>query len=70
MKKCDRLQGYIADGLISSEEIIKRLEEIAAEADDVNREAEAFSTNQNDYNQAQKGIKDGEENYTETELSL
>lgn len=70
MKKCDRLQGYIADNLISDADVIKRLEEIAIEADDVNKEAEAFPTNKNDYALAQKGIKDGEENYTESELNL
>lgn len=70
MKKCDRLQGYIADNLIADADVIQRLEDIAAEADDVNKEAEAFPTNQQDYNLAQQGIKDGEENYTDTELNL
>ncbi|MBA3647271.1 MAG: SLATT domain-containing protein [Chitinophagales bacterium] len=70
MKKCDRLQGYIADNLITLEVMIQRLEEIATEADDINKEAEAFPTNENDYNVAQKGIKDGEENYTDNELNL
>ncbi|MEO6254586.1 MAG: SLATT domain-containing protein [Ferruginibacter sp.] len=70
MKKCDRLQGYIADNLISDTDVIPRLEDIAVEADDVNKEAEAFPTNKHDFNLAQKGIKDGEENYTESELNL
>jgi len=70
MKKCDRLQGYIADNLISNEEAIKKLEEIAVEADDINKEAEAFPTSKKDFSQAQKGIRDGEENYTDTELEL
>lgn len=70
MKKCDRLQGYISDNLISNEEAINRLEEIATEADDINKEAEAFPTNQKDYALAQSGIKNGEENYTESELEL
>ncbi len=70
MKKCDRLQGYIADNLLSSEDIINKLEEIAKEADDINQESEAFPTNQKDYAMAQKGIKDGEENYTDSELEL
>ena len=29
-----------------------------------------FPTNQKDYNKAQEGIKNGEENYTEEELEL
>ncbi len=70
MKKCDRLQGYISDNLISNSDIIQRLEEIATETDDVNTESEAFPTNKADFNLAQRGIKDGEENYTDTELNL
>jgi hypothetical protein len=70
MKKCDRLQGYIADKLIPTEEVINRLEKISNDADDINKEAEAFPTNENDYKLAQKGIKNGEENYTNTELNL
>lgn len=70
MKKCDRLQGYIADNLISNADIIAKIEEISTEADDTNREAEGFSTSQSDYNLAQKGILAGEENYTESELNL
>ncbi|MDE5488083.1 SLATT domain-containing protein [Elizabethkingia meningoseptica] len=70
MKKCDRLQGYIADNLLSNEDIVNKLEEIAKEADDINQESEAFPTNKKDYALAQKGIKDGEENYTDSELEL
>lgn len=70
MKKCDRMLGYIGDTLISNADIIVKLEEISLEADDINREAEGFPTNQSDYNLAQKGILSGEENYTESELNL
>lgn len=70
MKRCDRLQGYIADNLISNEEAINRLESIALEAEDINREAEAFPTNNSDYTLAQKGIINGEEKYTDSELEL
>lgn len=70
MKKCDRLQGYISDKILSNDEIVKRVEEIALEATEANKEAEAFPTNNTDYRLAQKGIQAGEENYTESELNL
>jgi hypothetical protein len=70
MKKSDRLQGYVADHAIATDSFIQRLEEIATEIDDVNKEAEAFPTNQSDYNLAKKGIEEGEENYTDNELNL
>lgn len=70
MKRCDRLQSYLADSAITNEIFIQRLEEIALEVDDINKEAEAFPTNNADYQLAKKGIESGEENYTETELSL
>lgn len=70
MKKCDRLQGYLADGIISNAEIIIQIEAISSETDDINKETEGFPTNQQDYHLAQKGISAGEEDYTESELNL
>ena len=70
MKKCDRLQGYVYDNLISNAEFVSRIEEISIEAEDLNKQAEAFPTSKADYNLAQLGIQAGEENYTESELNL
>lgn len=70
MKKCDRLQAYIADEIIEEEQLINRIEEIAAEVEEVNKEAESFPTNEEDYKKAKKGIESGEENYTDEELNL
>jgi len=69
-KKTDRLQGYMKDRLVSAEEVIKRLEEISMEVDEINKDAEHFSTSKNDYEKAQDGVKNGEEEYTEKELTL
>lgn len=70
MKKCDRIQGYIADSIIDNENLIIKIEEIASEIDEVNKEAESFPTNSSDYELAKKGIESGEESYTESELNL
>lgn len=69
-KKADRLEGYISSNRIPENEIIRSLEKVAEEADDINKEAEQFATSQKDYNKAQQGIRDGEERYTEEELSI
>ena len=70
MKKCDRVQGYILDNIMTNNELINRIEEIAIEIDNVNTEAESFPTNNSDYELAKKGIESGEETYTEQELNL
>ncbi len=70
MKKCDRLQGYIIDGVISNEGLISRIESIAQEIDSINVEAESYPTNNSVYELAKKGIENGEEEYTEKELNL
>jgi uncharacterized protein YqhQ len=70
MKRCDRLQGYIADSAISDDQIINRIEEISLEVEEINKEAEAYPTNENDFLLAKKGIESGEETYTETEINI
>lgn len=70
MKKCDRLQGYVIDKVISNDELISRIESIAQEIDSINVEAESYPTNNSDYELAKKGIENGEEEYTEKELNL
>lgn len=70
MKKCDRLQGYIADALISANDLIIRIEELASEVEEINKEAESYPTSKNDFELAKKGIESGEESYTLTELEL
>jgi len=70
MKKCDRLQGYIADNVILNNDLINRIEELAQETDSINIEAETYPTNSSDYQLAKKGIENGEEEYTERELNI
>jgi len=70
MKKADRLQGYIKDGLVSNEELIKDVEEMATNIDGINKDAEQFPTSKKDYSKAKAGIEIGEEDYTEKELNI
>ena len=70
MKKCDRLQGYIIDKVISNDDLVSRIETISQEIDSINVEAESYPTSNSDYLLAKKGIENGEEEYTEKELNL
>ncbi|VXD15848.1 SLATT domain-containing protein [Marinoscillum sp. 108] len=70
MKKCDRLLGYFADNAVSESELIDRLEKIAHEIEEINKEAESLPTSDKDYKLAKAGIEAGEESYTENELNL
>lgn len=69
-KSCDRLQAYIAEQHIDNPTLISKIEAIAKEIDDINKEAEQFPTSKRDYELAQQGIKNGEENYTKQELEI
>lgn len=69
-KHCCRIEAYIKDEVLNKEGIIKNLEDVAKEIDAINRDAEAFPTSDSDFRKAQKGIKAGEEDYTEEELRI
>jgi hypothetical protein len=68
MKRCQRLESYILQNDLENNVIIKDIEDIAAETDKVNVEAEAFPTSKADFEKARKGFKEGEESYTNEEL--
>ncbi|OGR14455.1 MAG: hypothetical protein A2277_19875 [Desulfobacterales bacterium RIFOXYA12_FULL_46_15] len=70
MKKCDRLEGYIVDGIIEKNSIAEEVEIIAAEANSINQEAESFPTSKKDYDIARQGVLKGEESYSEKDLEL
>ena len=69
-KSCDRLQAYIVEKHIDNQTLIDRLENIAKEIDDINKEAEQFPTTKKDYELAKQGIENGEESYTKDELEI
>ena len=69
-KKINLILNFIKDGALTNQEIVEKAEEIRSEISQANDIGSQFSTNQKDYNKAQEGIKNGEENYTEEELEL
>lgn len=60
----------MADGILPEKEIIKRAEELLKKIDQVNKLGSQFPTNKRDFEMARKGIKEGEENYTEDDMGL
>lgn len=69
-KKCNRVDAYILDGVLSEEDIIGKIEELSSEIAEINLDANSFPTNKDDFSKAQKGFQAGEELYTEEELSI
>ena len=70
MKKCDRIQAYVNDGIIDQNKLIQEIETIASDIEAINQDAEAFPTSQKDYKEARDGVHSGEEGYTPDELEL
>jgi hypothetical protein len=69
-KKINLILNFIKDGALTNQEIVEKAEEIRSEISQANEIGTQFPTNQKDYNKAQEGIKNGEENYTDEELEL
>ena len=69
-KKINLILNFIKDGALTNQEIVEKAEEIRSEISQTNEIGSQFPTNQKDYNKAQEGIKNGEENYTDEELEL
>lgn len=69
-KKINLILNFIKDGALTNQEIVEKAEEIRSEIGQANEIGSQFPTNQKDYNKAQEGIKNGEENYTDEELEL
>lgn len=70
LKKCDRLQGYLSESIISNQKAVTLLERIASNVDEINKDSESYPTSNGDYLKAKAGIKSGEEHYTEEELNI
>lgn len=70
MKKCSRLQAYLADNVIKSEDVIQLVDELAEQIDQCNQEAEEYPTNGVDYKKAHIGINSEEEECTQKELAM
>lgn len=70
MKRCDRAAAYQADQFMSKTEFVTMIEEIAEEMARIDQDAEAYPTKSCDYEKAKKGIENGEETYTDSELEI
>jgi len=70
MKKADRLLAYLQDEVIDGKAFIERLEVMAQEVEEINRDAGAFPTRDQDYELAQRGVEAGEESYNENEMGI
>lgn len=69
-KNINMVLALIEDNKLSEKNIIAELKKIANSISDANEVASQFSTNDHDYQEARKGIQDGEETYTDKDLNL
>ena len=68
-KECRRIEAYILDEQMDPQALHEQLERLGRTYDDVVKDATPFLTNKKDYNLAQKGFTENEEEYTEQELN-
>ena len=69
-KRINLILNFIKDNALTENEILEKAEEIQAEISHANELGSQFPTSRRDYERAQEGIKNGEENYTNEELNL
>lgn len=69
-KRINLILNFIKDNALTENEILEKAEEIQAEIGHANELGSQFPTSRRDYERAQEGIKNGEENYTNKELNL
>ena len=69
-KRINLILNFIKDNALTENEILEKAEEIQAEISHANELGSQFPTSRRDYERAQEGIKNGEENYTNKELNL
>lgn len=67
-KASRRTKAYFLAKTISKAEFAKKIEALANQYEDTNREAVPYNINAKDYNKAQKGFKVGEESYNDDEF--
>lgn len=69
-KQINLILNYIKDDALTQNEIKEKVSEIQDEIRHAGEFGSGFSTSRKDYERAQEGIKNGEENYTNDELEL
>ena len=60
----------IEDNVLSKEDVTARVDEIRKNLDQANKLGSQFPLSKQDFKKARKGVKEGEEKYTEEELEL
>lgn len=61
------LAGYL-DGVLSDSQLAKRMDELTKLVSKIDSETHSYPTSKEDYEKAQAGMANGEENYTELDL--
>ncbi len=69
-KRINLILNFIKDDALTKNEVLEKAEEIRDEISHANELGSQFPTSRKDYERAQEGIKNGEENYTNEELEL
>ncbi|MEI6758517.1 MAG: SLATT domain-containing protein [Chlorobium sp.] len=70
MKKCTRLQAYLISDIMDNNDIRKAIDDLGEQVDQINQEAEEYTTNDTDNYNAHDGINSDEEEYTKKELAM
>ena len=70
MKEIDMVISLYNDNHLNDKDFAEKALSLLGKVNQINQDAEAFSTNNKDYKMAQEGIEVGEEAYSENELSL
>lgn len=68
-KECSNSEAYYYDNQINTDELRCRCDKLSDKISEINRDAICFPTSNIDYDKAKQGIGDGQEEYTERELS-
>lgn len=70
IKNINMTLALVKDNKISDDNFIMRCDKIMEDISEISSFASNFSTNKRDYEKARKGIKSGEEKYTDLEMEL
>ena len=70
IKNINMILAVIKDDKLSEDKAISELQKITNSISDANEVASQFTTTNHDYQEARKGIQNGEETYTEEDLNL
>ena len=70
MKECELFYAFYQDKQLTDIDFKDKVLELYNKVQQVNKDSEAYSTNQNDYRKTKEGIDLGEEKYTRKELSM